>query len=1146
MSERREKFFSWPALLILGCLVSVALYALYPRQAIIDQAGYLETPDALSIAYLDVLVQSDPDNADLRLTLVRMLRETGQNLRARRTLASLLQNPTVPFAAYAEQIRIQANLVYEVPAGPSRVIRRLRLHRDLRQMMLHQDYSMNQILTLMDPARDWLQPRQYLSLVEDLLPRSRQPEQRLALARRLARLQEAEGDVAAAARTLRQQLGRSGPADSEALADELIRLELAAGNPRKALTVFKTHYGIQNLTPAELEEGIRIAHLAGSETDRLRWLDVLATQEPSNTAVQRRLLDAQLANGRVEAALETVRRLDSRRSDLDHTTLARMARVLEWNNQSRDALGLWTALNQQHHTDESFARAKALSRSLFDWERLASVLFRAREHRTLSTDDYQWLADALIHRGRLDEARQQLAEAVRTHPDSDALREQQLQLMINMRDFTDAITTLEQRPSLSDQERLRLANLYWRTRQPERAFEVLDHRFQDSKRQETAQLMRLDLGQYLGATEALRADYQRLLSRAGEDRPALTRQLLALAQRLNDAPQVVRLADQRYRQTANPEYLHTKAEYQASLEQWTDLSQTLNRWHEAESGVEQRGRYWSLRARQQHQTGQIEQAHAAYRRAYRLTASDEAVLVSWGWFQLEYLDRFRASFETLLARLATSASPSSEALLAYGYSALDQPDRARQWFLQGLSSHADDPEWLAATARTLDRTGAPGRAHRLRQQALAALPEETEPPIGLLAETGHHRPALNRAQRKLRGDQTISDLEQGAYYAVDRNQPLLAEALLARFPNPSAAHDRIRSLLWPRPETAREQGRRLNRQIDRLARPQSADDHRDLMRDTVTLQRRFPRAWQVGSDWRDVGTQTVQSTGISSRYRFDETTLGLSLRDLQAREAGLFTRQPGGGPQASASIASTDARFDWQFEAQRLQRYDGADWSATLEAGVPVTDRWALSAGIARRERTPDTAEAWWLTATDRVFLGARYALSSRLDLSAQLGRRSVSQMGGGSLGEGLTVDLTGQYALERENPGWVLSANYQSRQLNLSGPLTTPVQQSLVANATPATLLTEDYERVGIATRWFHGEAHALYRTTPSPKAFAGVSAGYVLTTNSPELGVELGLGWRLTGDDELALSGEFSSQGLDGSGRANFNLTYTRYLGR
>jgi len=43
----------------------------------------------------------------------------------------------------------------------------------------------------------------------------------------------------------------------------------------------------------------------------------------------------------------------------------------------------------------------------------------------------------------------------------------------------------------------------------------------------------------------------------------------------------------------------------------------------------------------------------------------------------------------------------------------------------------------------------------------------------------------------------------------------------------------------------------------------------------------------------------------------------------------------------------------------------------------------------------------------------------------------------------------------------------------------------------------------------------------------------------------VETGLGWRVLGDDELAISGRWSSENLDGNARTDVKLTYTLYFG-
>ncbi len=230
----------------------------------------------------------------------------------------------------------------------------------------------------------------------------------------------------------------------------------------------------------------------------------------------------------------------------------------------------------------------------------------------------------------------------------------------------------------------------------------------------------------------------------------------------------------------------------------------------------------------------------------------------------------------------------------------------------------------------------------------------------------------------------------------------------------------------------------------------------------------------------------------------------------------------------------------------RLHRVGGGDVTASGQAYWQAGDRLGVSAGYHHHERTPDSAEAWWLSRRDRASLGLDYRPFSRLGLSGRVESLSVESLAGDRLGDGAGLDLLASYTLFRNDPAWTLTAGYRRQTLDLPEALPSVIQQDLSQSLAPAALLAEDYERLGLSTRWFHGEPHALYRTAPSPRAFLEMGAGYVLSTATPDFGLELGLGWRVVGDDELALSGRWSSEGLDGNGRTDINLTYTIHLGR
>ncbi|CAN0604919.1 unnamed protein product, partial [Ectocarpus sp. 12 AP-2014] len=171
--------------------------------------------------------------------------------------------------------------------------------------------------------------------------------------------------------------------------------------------------------------------------------------------------------------------------------------------------------------------------------------------------------------------------------------------------------------------------------------------------------------------------------------------------------------------------------------------------------------------------------------------------------------------------------------------------------------------------------------------------------------------------------------------------------------------------------------------------------------------------------------------------------------------------------------------------AGQLERFDQTDTTAGLEVGGPVSDRISLTAGYRLSERTPDTAEAWWLTSRDRSYLALSYTPFSRLTLSAQAEQFDINELNGRTLATGTGLDLNATYTLFRRDPDWTVSAGYRNQESDISGSFSpetaAALAQPLGVPLTPEDLISREYERLGVSTRWSHGEPHALFRSPPS-----------------------------------------------------------------
>ncbi|MDV3504305.1 tetratricopeptide repeat protein [Marinobacter sp. M-5] len=1117
MAQRREAFFSLPALLLMAALMGAALYLLFPRQAIFEDINYLSNPDGLSIAYLEVLLRSDQDNLSLRINLGTMLARSGQPRKAQQTLAPLMERESIPSLAFETYTGLIAQQVFAEPPGPEREAVRQRLFETYQKLSL-QNYDIERMLNLLRPANDWLTGDQYLAILSSLRDVADTKTSRIAIAREVARRQEATGDPALAVITLREVLPEVSEPLRAPIVSELIRLELAAGNATGALDLFRQAFASPPMTSGELARGMELARLAGDDRQYRRWLLQRARQEPTDIETQRSLLQLQLGEGELVAALGTVRRLQAIDGQLSRTDREQMARVLEWNNRPAEALSAWQSIYNRYGSAEAFRRIRALASSLFRWDVLASVLASEAAANRLRPDDYSLLSDALINIGDFEGAQRRLAEGLDRHPDASSLRARKLTLLINSRRFPEAIELLERSESLTDAERLQLANLYWRIREPDTALAQLNFESEDPDIAAEAAAMRLDLAVLLGRTDVLRQEYRQAVARDPIPQDAFAQErLLSLAVLFGEYDHAIALSNARFQATGEPRYLAARAEYHLILEEYDELEATLWQWRKADPDVTNTPRYWTLTASLMQQRGDAGATAAAFRRASALAPENNDILTGWAWFLISHPERQPGELPLLLQRLADSPGANTYPVLAYGYSALGEHEHALYWFREGLPLFENDDNWLVSMASALDQTGAHGTASDLRQQVaerMSSTSGSSDSNSRLAVYRGEHLDRL--AWQEIARYQTASsslDVNEGDYrqalaqLAIEQNSSLAAESLLRG------------------DETAR------------------------LYPDPAPLVNNDNRALQLGYTRQNLGNFTVGGHELTGQFSHDRFRWLFSTRQLEASGRGRLNQRPDSHNESRLELESNHSNLRLWLSAGQLERFNQTDTTAGLEVGGPVTDRISLTAGYRLSERTPDTAEAWWVTSRDRSYLALSYTPFSRLTLSAQAEQFDINELNGRTLATGTGLDLNATYTLFRRDPDWTVSAGYRNQESDISGSFSpetaAALAQPLGVPLTPEDLISREYERLGVSTRWSHGEPHTLFRSTPSPRLFLGLGTGFVLSTSTPDFNLEAGLGWRVLGDDELALSGRWSSENLDGNARTDVKLTYTLYFG-
>src|SRR6476620_11295024 len=156
--------------MFMSAVLLVAFWVLFPRQPAFRDPSNLSAKDALSVAYLRVLVQSDPDNAPLRLSLVQVLTEAGLTDEAILAIDPLkhAHESHLAYEISLAELRLALQQLYRQPPKDVEAVLRARI-AELIPSLLHiarNDTELNQVVVL---AEQFAEPSVLAETFEQLL-----------------------------------------------------------------------------------------------------------------------------------------------------------------------------------------------------------------------------------------------------------------------------------------------------------------------------------------------------------------------------------------------------------------------------------------------------------------------------------------------------------------------------------------------------------------------------------------------------------------------------------------------------------------------------------------------------------------------------------------------------------------------------------------------------------------------------------------------------------------------------------------------------------------------------------------------------------------------------------------------------------------
>jgi tetratricopeptide (TPR) repeat protein len=754
---QRESLLNGPALMFMSVVLLIAFWVLFPRQPAFRDPSNLSAKDALSVAYLRVLVQSDPNNAPLRLSLVQVLTEAGLTEEAIQAIEPLKRasRPGLAYEIGMAELKLSLQQLYRHPPQDVETALRIRIAQ-LIPSLLHiagNDRELTQVVTL---AEQFAEPSVLAETFEQLLEIRNETDERksnwLVFAAK-QRIAAAQPRLAARDLFKAFALERSLKPKSE-LAKSGLRAYLQAGVDAEAL---KAAVRALDVLGAENDEGksgvdaellllaASIAEPLADKEHALAWLKEASTLLPADRALAERIVRLQVSMGLLDESLPYAERLQafatpgSKRQKL-------LAHIYDWTAHPDQALSLWLSFARVRGDSEAESRAFALARAKPDHHAMLQLLEAVMERRRLThaeAEAYITAGLAVTQPSHVEQKLRQHAARFNNPPETLKALTEVLVLQGKHRAALDV--PQGELAAMSGRERLALARLYEEAGEAQKSFELLSREpgSPDPADAEAYWFLLARVAAQLGKDAHAEKAYEKLLELRPNDVNVLEN-LQRLAVRHRDDKKSERLAHYGWDRLKRIEDLQRLMLFSWKRKNWQELEQWLSAADKLAAAnprlIEKAPDYWYFRAISKIASGDRGAARDALRQILKLRGADPEITEAMIWLLLSdkkidsvLLDAVVKPYRSQAGTQSPVSPPLMEALGAAEHF-LGKPMQAAAWYLRTLETRPRDFLWTLVLADNMEWAGCPANANHVRYSALKMFASQHSQ----RAEVGHY------------------------------------------------------------------------------------------------------------------------------------------------------------------------------------------------------------------------------------------------------------------------------------------------------------------------------------------------------------------------------------------------------------------------
>jgi hypothetical protein len=348
--------------------------------------------------------------------------------------------------------------------------------------------------------------------------------------------------------------------------------------------------------------------------------------------------------------------------------------------------------------------------------------------------------------------------------------------------------------------------------------------------------------------------------------------------------------------------------------------------------------------------------------------------------------------------------------------------------------------------------------------------------------------------------------------------------------------------------------------LERLGRKSEAislglnelNDHHDeatrsQIRQLLVGQRQhYENGYRLGFQSQQRGALSVEQSEVLIQHRDGDQVFSLLWQP---------SKIDGIAPVISAPLSESDVTLNWRSlgehqDWQLALNYSEREWQSNIGATLSYSRQLDASlnakVSVADGVRSQLSGPAWLTSYEQQAIVSLNQSWDSRLTSGVNFGWRQLKGMDDKTIARGFGLDASLDFKVFVADPSWVVNGSFQWYRFNQSAALSPAVLYYFQQPITAEFIVPEKFGRIGFSSRWYHGSVHQIAHQVPSPRWHFAVNVGYQWPRDVTDYGISTGLGWRIFGDDELALSADWSSEDALGDSNWTLWLSYNRSIGR